>query len=102
MFLKTSFLNLKVVRFRRSKNSLRICFGSYFLTLKFFLTQKLLGSISAVSRVRAHFPEQRLVIEPKKLFNLDALKTHWGYVLETVLLGEKLETKTNETESSPY
>ena len=28
----------------------------------------LLGSISAVFRVRAHFPEQRLVIEPTNLY----------------------------------
>ena len=35
-----------------------------------------------------------------KLLDTDVLKTHWGYVLETILLAEKLETKTNETESS--
>ena len=77
-------------------------FWKLFFNFEVFLTQKLLGSISAVSGVRAHFPEQRLLIEPKKLFDSDALKTHWGYVLETILLGEKLETKTNEIESSPY
>ena len=51
-------------------------FWKLFFNFEVFLTQKLLGSISAVSRVRAHFPEQRLVIEPKKLFNSDVLKTH--------------------------
>ena len=59
---------------------------------------KSLGSISAVSRVRslilpggwvwAHFPEQRLVIEPSK--SLDPLKTTWLTVhyslMVTVLL----------------
>ena len=28
-----------------------------------------------------------------KLLDTDVLKTHWGYVLETILLAEKLETK---------
>ena len=35
-----------------------------------------------------------------KLLDTDVLKTYWGYVLETILLAEKWETKTNETEST--
>ena len=35
-----------------------------------------------------------------KMLDTDVLKTHSGYVFETILLVEKFETKTNETEST--